>query len=205
MKLTTVDPFSATPAPADPAALRVASPEISDPVEFAAKLKIERQRLVEDAEALQLREANLRDYEARLRALQSEIDNTRGGAPRSSTPFQSRSSTPFPSDAGLDAAWQKLHRARELCEAEQAHLRDDRIAMRAFELELKQREALVTAREILVTEQEAIIAAGARPAKAQPVPEAEQPSAFKRFTRVPFLVAETLRGKNDKKSGPAAE
>jgi hypothetical protein len=208
MKITTVDPFSATPAaPADSAAHRdIPDSEITDPFELVARLATERKRIADDAEALELREANLKDYEARLRTLQKELDgNQRGGTSRSASPFLGRSGTPFSSDASLDAAWQKLHRARELCEAEQAHLRDDRIAMQAFELELKQRELAVAAREAQVAEQEAILAASAQVASETPPPIAE-PSAFRRLTRMPFLVAESvLRGKNSRPPQPAVE
>src|SRR4051812_37070885 len=157
MKITTVVPFS-TEAPSDDAKInrRTAAPApVTDPTELAANaaaLELERRRIKEDSEALQLREENLREYEARLRALQTEMDTGRGGqTARSAVPFPARSIAPFShDDAGLEAAWQKLHRAREITEAEQAHLRDDRLAMRALEADLKQREVAVAAREARV-------------------------------------------------------
>ncbi|HEX2852673.1 MAG TPA: hypothetical protein VHO24_05500 [Opitutaceae bacterium] len=170
-----------------------------DPAELAANaaaLEAERRRLDEDADALRLREANLREYEAHLRALQSEMDALRGGQPHTGTPFPSRSLPPFAhDDASLEAAWQKLHRARELSEAEQAHLRDDRLTMHAFEVELKQREAAVAAREARVAEQEELLAAAPR-TKREPMAGQQTISAFTRLTRAPFLIAESLRGKN---------
>jgi hypothetical protein len=210
MKITTVDPFPAgTPElklprsseqpPLDPAQL----------AERAAALEAERRRIEEDSEALRLREANLREYEARLRAVQNDMDSAQASgrshsvAPfssRSTAPFASRSSTPFPSDAALEAAWQKVHRAREISAAEQAHLRDDRIAMHAFEAELKEREAAVAAREARVAELEKIIAetSAASEPKRDLIPGPKTVSAFTRLTRAPFLMAENvLRGKKD--------
>src|SRR4051812_46553032 len=84
MKITTVVPFS-TEAPSDDAKInrRTAAPApVTDPTELAANaaaLELERRRIKEDSEALQLREENLREYEARLRALQTEMDTGRGG------------------------------------------------------------------------------------------------------------------------------
>lgn len=203
MKVTTVVPF-----PARAAELQVnrrvdspASPQSLDPAELAANaaaLEAERRRLEEDADALRLREANLREYEAHLRALQSEMDAARGGQPHTNAPFPTRSLPPFAhDDASLEAAWQKLHRARELSEAEQAHLRDDRLAMHAFEVELKQREAAVAAREARVAQQEELQAAAEAPrTKREPMAGQQTISAFTRLTRAPFLIAESLRGKN---------
>lgn len=207
MKITTVVPFpQSTPAPAEEEVNvnRSAAPSVPlDPTDLAANaaaLEEERRRLQEDSEALRLREDNLREYEARLRALQNEMDAARGAsASRSAAPFPSKSMAPFShDDAGLEVAWQKLHRAREFMEAEQAHLRDDRLAMHAFEAELKEREAAVAAREAAVAAQEEILAAAAPRAKREPIAGQQTLSAFTRLTRAPFLIAESLRGKGDK-------
>jgi hypothetical protein len=211
MKITTVDPFpvstpnvnlaggSEPPMSLDPSQL----------AERAAALTAERRRLEEDSEALRLREANLREYEARLRAVQDEMDASQGGraqstapfASRSVAPFPTRSMTPFPNDAALEAAWQKLHRAREITAAEQAHLRDDRIAMHAFEAELKEREAAVAAREARIAEIERNCAGStpsSEPKREQTPTPPKTVSAFTRLTRAPFLMAENvLRGKKE--------
>jgi hypothetical protein len=208
MKITTVVPFPPT-APGEEELKvnrRDAAPAVPlDSAELAtnaAALEEERRRIQEDSEALSLREANLREYEARLRALQSEMDATRGAQPaRSAAPFSTKSMAPFShDDAGLEAAWQKLHRAREFMEAEQAHLRDDRLAMHAFEAELKEREAAVAVREAQVAAQEEIIAAATPRAKREPMAGQQTLSAFTRLTRAPFLIAESLRGKSEKDS-----
>src|SRR5258708_1836759 len=108
---------------------------------WAATLGEERRRLQEDHDALRGRESNLREYEARLRAWQAEIDAgrlaTAGTRPTAPVPVQVQapaapmflrsSGHPFTEDPALLTAWEKLHRAREILEAEQTHLRDDRI------------------------------------------------------------------------------
>lgn len=220
MKITTVVPFPAQ-APSEGEAKvsrRTVAPTGLNAAELAANaaaLELERRRIREDSEALQLREENLRQYEARLRAMQSEMDGGRGAqANRTTTaPFAARSTAPFShEDAGLEAAWQKLHRARELTEAEQAHLRDDRLAMRAIEADLKQREAALAAREARVAAQEELLAAAPAPRPKKTATKAREPvageqtlSAFTRLTRAPFMIAESLRGKSDKESEKAPE
>ena len=208
MKLTTGIPFAGNSSPELSLPRREVAPVVSEPTDPAEQLSLlaaERRRLEEDAQALQEREENLRQYEARLRTMQSEMDSRTGNAGRSGAPFPARSSTnPFPNDAQLDAAWQKLHRARELCEAEQAHLRDDRIAMHAFDLELKQREEMLAAREARVAEQERLLAT-ASPAPATEAAtsgDEESTSVFKRFTRAPFQLAESVLGKKEKSEKP---
>src|SRR5687767_11091344 len=96
---------------------------------WAATLAEERLRFQEDQEALRMREDNLREYETRLRLLQAEIEAGRApagaatavAASSRSTPsiFQRPSSrVPFGDDPALASAWEKLHRAREILEAE---------------------------------------------------------------------------------------
>lgn len=170
---------------------------------WAATLAEERRRLQEDQDALREREANLREYEARLRSLQAEIEAGRTApvpavTTRSSSavPFQRPSSrAPFVDDAALQMAWEKLHRAREILEAEQTHLRDDRIGMREIEAALKRREEAVAAREAHLAEREALVVAATSPAMA--VAGAPQPdSAVSKFTTAPFKIAcAVLRGK----------
>lgn len=165
---------------------------------WAATVAEERRRLQEDQEALRERETNLREYEARLRAWQAELDAGRGApAPRTSTtasPFQRPSSrVPFADDAALQAAWEKLHRARELLEAEQNHLRDDRIVMRDQMETVKRREEAVTAREAALAEREALVTAALQPAKDQASGEPSV-SAVTRLTRAPFDMARSVFG-----------
>ena len=142
--------------PARPRALKLTRSRTAQPADekWTATLAVERRRLVEDHEALRVREQNLRDYEDRLRSLQAEIESGRTApsvAGRTSTPFLRPSSkAPFGSDAALQAAWEKLHRAREILEAEQFHLRDERIIVQEKENGLKCRETALAEREVRV-------------------------------------------------------
>ncbi|MBL9187873.1 MAG: hypothetical protein JNK23_10365 [Opitutaceae bacterium] len=187
--------------PTSEADLKVARPSSE---KWAASLAEERRRLQEDQDALRERETNLREYETRLRILQAEIEAGRTvppmpvpkpavkttppavSAPAGLNGFQRPSSrAPFGDDPALQAAWEKLHRAREILEAEQKNLRDDRISLQDLETMLKQRMHELTEREAIVAQREAILAAAAAPA--EPVPEGEPAeSAVTRFTRSVF-------------------
>jgi DNA repair exonuclease SbcCD ATPase subunit len=192
-------------------ALKLARPPAE---KWAVTLAEERRRLQEDLEALREREANLREYEARLRALQSEIESGRSaalapapghsasglpaGGRTASSPLtslgRSASRAPF-EDAALQAAWEKLHRAREILEAEQNHLRDDRIAVREHEQAVKRREQAVAVREAQLAEREALVRAAVPPTAAE-VAEVDEESAVSRLTTAPFKIARAvLRGK----------
>lgn len=167
---------------------------------WAATLAEERRRLHDDHEALREREANLREYENRLRALQAEIEAGRNGAqfpaPVRATvsPFHRPASrTPFTDEAALQAAWEKLHRARALMEAEQEHLRDDRIAQHDWETEMKQREEAVATREAELAAREAQLAA-ATAETSEPVAGEHTMSAVTRLTRAPFEMARSVFG-----------
>lgn len=168
---------------------------------WAATLAEERRRLHEDQEALREREQNLRDYESRLRALQAEIEAGRAPQPslpvRSNAPFLRPSSqTPFVDDPVLKSAWEKLHRAREILEAEQKNLRDDRIALQELEKQLKRRDEALTAREAKLAAREALVVAAA---PAQPIEDDAKPSAVSKITRAPFDMARSVfRGKKKK-------
>lgn len=202
-----MDPSGITFPAAEPS-LRVARPSTE---KWAATLAEERRRLQEDMDVLREREENLREYESRLRQLQSEIEAGRmplapsgsvSPLPLRSTPppFHRPSSiSPFQDDGSLQAAWEKLHRAREILEAEQKNLRDERITMREQEIQLKRREEAVAEREARLAEREALVVAAA----GGPVPanheEAASGSAVSRLTRMPFDMARSVFG--GKKSG----
>jgi len=181
--------------PPEPA-LKIVRPSAE---KWAATLLEERRRLQEDQEALREREENLHSYEARLRALQAEIETGRTSAtigvsrsPRVRTaPAVSirASHAPFHEDAALQSAWEKLHRAREILEAEQKNLRDDRIALREQEAFIQDREAAVAAREEQVAAREALVVAATPHGKA-----GEQTSAVSRITRAPFDLARSVFG-----------
>ena len=165
---------------------------------WAATLAEERRRLEEDHEALREREANLREYEARLRALQAEIESGQVApvaAPRAAKPSFRRPSTEamVGDENALQAAWEKLHRAREILEAEQSHLRDERSGLGGQQQELKQRESAVAEREERVGEREQLIADATAPSN-QPVAGEHTMSVVTRLTRGPFEMARSVFG-----------
>ncbi|HVU35225.1 MAG TPA: hypothetical protein VHE61_17450 [Opitutaceae bacterium] len=172
---------------------------------WAATLAEERRRLLEDQEALRERESNLREYEGRLRTWQAQLDAGRHGAIpaaqglRASLPGLSYTPAAAVGDENaLQAAWEKLHRAREILEAEQNHLRDDRLAMREMETSVKRREEAVAAREAQLAQREALIAtatAQRSPAASRETAESDvEVSAVGRLTRAPFDLARSVFG-----------
>ncbi len=188
--------------PARPPALKLTRSVTAVPAaeeKWVVALAEERRRLAEDHDALRVREENLRDYESRLRALQAEIEvgrTTAVASGRSQTPFvRPTSKAPFESEAALQGAWEKFHRARELLEAEQTHLRDERISTQESEKEIKRREKAVTEREARVAAQERLLAeADEASAAAQPVAAEHTMSAVTRLTRAPFDMARSMFG-----------
>jgi hypothetical protein len=93
----------------------------------------------------------------------------------------------------LQAAWEKLHRAREIMEAEQSHMRDERIVHQDREATVKRRETAVTAREAAVAEREELLAA-AHGGSQEPMASERTMSAVTRLTRGPFDMARTVFG-----------
>ena len=187
--------------PPRPPALRLPRAPSAPPSQekWAESLAGERRRLEEDNDALRVREENLREYEARLRALQDEIEAGRPASSltrRTAAPFLRPSSkAPFETDATLQVAWEKLHRARELLEAEQMHLRDERITTHEKEHDVARREQAVAEREAHVAARERTVAeAEACEQSPQPVVAEHPVSAVTRLTRAPFDMARSVFG-----------
>jgi hypothetical protein len=88
----------------------------------------------------------------------------------------------------LQAAWDKLYKARAILEAEQAYLRDDRIAFQGELDQLQQREQNVEARELRVQQLEHQASLAAQ--EAQDTKDSE--SALSRLSRVPFEMARSV-------------
>jgi len=140
----------------------------------------ERARLEDEWLALRETEENLRAYEAQLRAMQADIDARR--QPESTT-----SVSPFPAgELSLQTAWDKLIRARELLDSEQASFRDDRMALKAEQVESRRQQANFAAREAALS------------AREQALPSAESIAAQKtmsimtRLSRSPFEFARAV-------------
>ena len=94
--------------------------------------------------------------------------------------------------AGLQAAWDKLYRARALLEAEQAHLRDDRIALQGEIESLGMREHLAAARELRIQQYEESLALDRQEAQAK-----ADESTLSKLTKAPFDLARSVFGKKD--------
>ena len=107
----------------------------------------------------------------------------------SSTPFESETPAHL-GHAALQAAWDKLYRARSILEAEQAHLRDDRIAIQGELDALDAREQAVAAHEERIRQ----IELQASLAREEAQDEKESESTISRLTRAPFDIAKSVFG-----------
>jgi hypothetical protein len=155
---------------------------------LALSLAQERRRLEEDEQNLRAQEQNLRAYQDQLRSMQAEIDaHRREGA--AATASAAAAIVDGRDEASLQAAWQKVYRARELLEAEHAHLREDRLAIREHALAIARREETVAARERDVAQREALLLA-ATGGTGTPVPAANAPKP----SRNPFGLVRAMLG-----------
>jgi chromosome segregation ATPase len=141
-----------------------------------ASLSESQRQLEADHEAMGEREAKIQAEEARLRQWQSQLEQ--GGAV--ATPPSSRAG----SDSSIEAAWTKVYRTREILEEEQRHLNADRAALHAAALQLRDREAGLTAREARVSAAEQRI-------REIEESSAKKPSGLAGFTRSPFSFAKS--------------
>lgn len=152
-----------------------------------------RTELAAELDALREREANLRAYEERLRTWQMQLDAHSSGAPLplpTAPPFlRPNSRSPFPRDPALEAAWDKLHRARALLDAEQNQLCDERLKFRDAAAALEQREAELAARETRLAAREQ--QAAASPAPAESAGESANSTAWN-LTQAPFRAAKAI-------------
>lgn len=142
----------------------------------ASRLEKLRDQLSEDMEAMQQREASLREYEQRLRLLVEHAHDNR--APANASQFIV---TTGPDRSILDSQWEKYNRAHALLEAARRGLSDDRIALREREEQMLVREQEVARREAWVKAREQEIAAAQMP----PPPALAKPKAAK-ASRTPF-------------------
>lgn len=110
----------------------------------------------------------------------------------SGAPFEGDSSNPY-GYAALQAAWDKLYRARALLEAEQAHLRDDRIALQGEVDALEVRRQAVIARELRIQQMELKAAID----KEEADDEKQTESTMAKLTRAPFEMARQVFGKKE--------
>jgi hypothetical protein len=104
-------------------------------------------------------------------------------------PKERRISGPY-GTASLQEAWDKLYKARAILEAEQNHLRDDRIALQGEIDGLASREHAVAVRELRIRQLElnaALDRAEEEDAKAEQ-------STIAKLTRAPFDMARSVFG-----------
>jgi hypothetical protein len=147
----------------------------------AARLEKLREQISTDMEAMQQKEASLREYEQRLRLL---VEHAHGSqSPKNASQFHVTSG---PSRADLDAEWEKYERAHALLEAARRGLSDDRLALKEREEQVMIREQEVARREAWVKVREQELAAKAM-AEVPPPPKAKAT-----FTTAPFLAAKNL-------------
>jgi hypothetical protein len=169
------------------------TPAYAELTDKTGNLSASQQQIAEDLAHLRDREENLRAYEVRLRALQVEIESSRDqtrvvSRGITSSPFLAPSSrTPF-DDGSLQAAWEKLHRARSLLEAEQTHVREDRLALVDEKASLKRREEQLAFREARFAAAQKVTVDAA--AAAQEIEDNAGPMS--RLTRAPMAIAKSV-------------
>lgn len=152
----------------------------ADSVQETAHLEKLRSQLSADIEAMQQKEASLKEYEQRLRLL---VDHAHQSPPAQPTSHFYVANGPD-SQAALDAEWDKYNRAHALLEAARRGLTDDRLAFKEREDKLTEREALVAKREAWVKIREQEIAAANAVKPAQPEPKATFAAAARNLFRV---------------------
>ncbi|HVZ66112.1 MAG TPA: hypothetical protein VG936_16210 [Lacunisphaera sp.] len=138
----------------------------------AAHLEKLRAQLSTDMEAMQQKEASLREYEQRLRLL---VDHAQQPQPQHA-PAQYLVTNAADTRA-LDSEWEKYNRAHALLEAARRGLADDRLAFKDRDEKLQAREIEVARREAWVKMREQELAAAAA---------AAAPTKKKTKTRRPF-------------------
>jgi hypothetical protein len=99
-------------------------------------------------------------------------------------PMERRVAGPY-GTASLQEAWDKLYKARAILEAEQNHLRDDRIALRGEIEALNARDQAVASRELRIQQ----IELQAELARADEEEARASESPFAKLTKAPFRIA----------------
>ena len=153
-----------------------------------ARLEKLRSQLSTDMEAMQQKEASLREYEQKLRLLVEHASN--------SQPAQTADQKYVTSGReALDTEWEKYERAHALLEAARRALTDDRLALKDREDKVMIREQEVARREAWVKAREVQVAARAEEEAAAAAAAIKPKSSF---TSAPFLAAKNLfsLGKN---------
>lgn len=136
----------------------------------AAHLEKLRTQISTDIEAMQQKEASLKEYEQRLRLL---VEHTQHNPPsQNASHFIVNSG---PDRASLDSEWEKYHRAHALLEAARRGLCDERMVLKEREEKLKVREEEIARREAWLKAREQEIAAQVT---AKPAPKSKTKPSF---------------------------
>lgn len=136
-----------------------------------------RSQLSTDMEAMQAKEASLREYEQRLRLL---VDHAHQNTPPPAATDHYRYTT-GPDQGSIDSAWEKYNRAHALLEAARRGLSDDRLLLKDREEKVSLREQEVARREAWVKVREQELADLVKPAGTKP--------AGTKKTKAPFAAA----------------
>jgi len=156
----------------------------SDNSHEAAQLEKLRTQLSTDIEAMQQKEASLKEYEQRLRLLVEHSQSNR--PPQASNQYFVTS--PAADRTELDAEWEKYERAHALLEAARRGLCDDRLAVKDREERVQLRETEVARREAwLKNREQELVALAEAKAREQAVVK-PKPT----FASSPFLAARNL-------------
>lgn len=156
-------------------------PTSSDSAHETAHLEKLRVQLSTDIEAMQQKEASLKEYEQRLRLLVEHAHQTPPAQPTS----QFYVANGPDSQQVLDAEWDKYNRAHALLEAARRGLTDDRLA-------LKEREESLAVREVQVARREAWVKAREQEIAALDAAKASTPAPKPTFATAPLLAARNL-------------
>ncbi|MBI2813612.1 MAG: hypothetical protein HYX71_04960 [Opitutae bacterium] len=157
------------------------TPDTSSAAQESAHLEKLRSQLSTDIEAMQQKEASLKEYEQRLRLL---VEHAHQTPPTQPTSRFYVANGPDSQEA-LDAEWDKYNRAHALLEAARRGLTDDRLAFKEREEKLDLREADVARREAWVAGREQELAT-------REAATAARPEAKATFISAPFLAAKNF-------------
>ncbi len=154
------------------------------------ELREERVMWEETLSDLQSREANLRDYELRLREREEALESKHGRMARDGTRL------PWGSDQDYGRGWEALEKAREVFAAEKAMFRDERMALVDLDNQIRKREERLRELETLLAEKD-------RVRRGLPAPPKETFDSPKRSgSAAPFKATSRIRGIFGRKAPP---
>jgi hypothetical protein len=145
-----------------------------------------RTQISSDIEVMHQKEASMREYEQKLRALVEQASNSQ--PPIAGTPYHPLTAAPFSIELEMD----KFARANALLESARRALTDERLALKDREEKVMIREQEVARREAWVKAREQQILGKVQATAAQPADTKSAPA----FTLAPFVAAKNLLSLN---------